>query len=55
MAKSRPHWFEHFPRKKKETAWLPWPVCIRCGLLLLKNEASQRAAKQSCRGHEEGD
>ena len=27
---------------------LHWPVCARCGLMLLKNEASRRAAKAVC-------
>lgn len=27
---------------------LSWPYCARCGLMLLKNDASRRAAKQQC-------
>lgn len=27
---------------------LPWPYCTRCGLLLLKNDASREAARKPC-------
>lgn len=27
---------------------LPWPVCARCGLLYLKNEATRRELKKPC-------
>lgn len=34
---------------------IPWPYCRGCGLLLLKNEATRRAARKPCpRDHEEG-
>jgi hypothetical protein len=26
----------------------PWPVCARCGLILLKNQATRLAAKRAC-------
>jgi hypothetical protein len=26
----------------------PWPYCTRCGLLLLRNEVTARAAKAAC-------
>lgn len=29
----------------------PWPVCARCGLVLLRNHATVQAAKAQCRGH----
>lgn len=27
---------------------IPWPLCCKCGLLLLKNEATRKAAKAAC-------
>lgn len=30
----------------------PWPVCQRCGLVALKNEATRRALRQPCGANE---
>lgn len=38
-----------FTRRLKR---LPWPYCAHCGLMLLKNEASKRAAKAVCEWEE---
>lgn len=27
---------------------ISWPYCVHCGLVLLKNEATRRAAAQKC-------
>lgn len=27
---------------------IPWPVCSRCGLVYLKNEATRKAIKEGC-------
>jgi hypothetical protein len=32
---------------------LHWMACTRCGLILLKNEASRRAAKKVCAWEED--
>lgn len=37
---------------RKSTCTLPWPLCCRCGLLVLKNEVSQQALKAPCPGRE---
>lgn len=31
---------------------LPWSFCARCGLIYLKNEATQRAIRASCTADE---
>ncbi len=43
---SRPH----RPRqiKVKGTAGYPWPVCQGCGLVYLKNAATERAVRAPC-------
>ena len=39
----------HNPKKE----WpLPWVFCIRCGLIYLRNEATQKAIKEPCKGAE---
>jgi len=38
--RSRPHEFSN--------RILHWPYCKHCGLLLIKNDATRRAAKQPC-------
>jgi hypothetical protein len=35
----------HSPKMRKR---IPWPVCSRCGLPYLKNEATRRAVKAPC-------
>lgn len=35
----------HSPGTLKRVAW---PVCTRCGLVYLKNEATRRAIKAAC-------
>lgn len=35
----------HNPKQRKR---LPWPVCSRCGLLYLRNEATRRAVRAAC-------
>lgn len=46
--------------KKKQHEWyIPslkrfnYPVCDKCGLIYLKNEATKRKANKPCPGHEE--
>lgn len=43
------HNFELLPKAKKGRGQA-WPVCRRCGLVLLKNAATQQAARQPCPG-----
>jgi len=43
---SKPHVFRH--RMPKRVPWLV--TCVYCGLIPLKNDASQRAAKKPCDG-----
>lgn len=31
---------------------LPWPYCVKCGLLYLRNEATRRAINAPCPGDE---
>ncbi len=35
----------HSPKAIKR---IPWPVCSRCGLLYLKNEATRKAINAAC-------
>jgi hypothetical protein len=42
------HVFVTLGRAKQSTVTIPWPVCKGCGLVLLKNPASQRAAREPC-------
>jgi hypothetical protein len=35
----------HSPKHIKR---IPWPVCSRCGLLYLKNEATAREVRKAC-------
>lgn len=37
-----------FHHGKQSTCSIPYPVCVGCGLVLLKNDVSQRAAKDVC-------
>lgn len=39
------HWV---PRLKA----FPFQFCAKCGLIWLKNEASQRAARKACKGEQ---
>lgn len=39
--------------RMKSTVGLPWPMCCRCGLVVLKNDVSIRAARQPCPGRED--
>lgn len=55
MAKSRratAHAFDAVATVTKRTTVrpIPWVVCQHCGLVALKNEASQRAARAACPG-----
>lgn len=34
----------HFKMRKR----LPWPCCQGCGLLLLRNKATEKAVKRGC-------
>lgn len=46
---------KNYGRQAKTHGWFLWKfgyrLCGTCGLLELRNEASQRAAKAPCRGH----
>lgn len=49
--KNTAHSWEHIGRGgRKSSVSIPYQYCDRCGLILLKNDASRRAAKQPCRG-----
>lgn len=47
------------PEKKNPHHWIhgirdfPWTFCGKCGLVKLRNEASAKRAKASCKGEEE--
>ncbi len=43
MKKGRPHNWA-YPVSKR----CPWNYCVRCGLIWLKNDASNKAAKKPC-------
>jgi hypothetical protein len=50
MTTKKTHAFTAFGRGgKKSSVSIPYQYCQNCGLILLKNEASQKAAKASCR------
>lgn len=49
----KPHRWTPLTLKKRSSISLPWSVCSRCGLVLLRNEASRRAAKAACKGLED--
>lgn len=55
----RPHAYALLPsapankRKRGTAAALTWPVCKRCGLVLLRNDATERAARKPCVGLED--
>jgi len=42
------HAFMPVANARRSTTTFTWPVCARCGLVLLKNPASQQAARASC-------
>lgn len=50
---TKPHVYGTLPKAKRSTTTLTWPVCKRCGLVLLMNEITNRAARQPCPGDEE--
>ena len=37
-----------YARKKNATVGFPWEVCRACGLVRLKNAASEKAARGAC-------
>jgi hypothetical protein len=47
------HNFEPLPKAKRSTCSVSWPVCKRCGLIGLRNEASERAARKPCPGRDD--
>lgn len=34
---------------------ITWPVCARCGLVALRNDASRKALRAPCPGKEDAD
>jgi len=51
VPKNLPHAFEKVGKGgKKSSVSVPWQYCDRCGLVLLRNEASNKAAKAPCSG-----
>ncbi|HEY0712278.1 MAG TPA: hypothetical protein VGF45_06375 [Polyangia bacterium] len=32
----------------KNVKRMPWPLCTRCGLLALRNDASRKALREQC-------
>jgi hypothetical protein len=49
----KPHVFRKGKRAKRSTTSIPWDICHRCGRVLLRNAASQRAANAMCGGLED--
>ncbi len=47
------HKFKPLPKARRSTVTIPWPVCVRCGLMLLKNDASRKAERKPCGGLED--
>lgn len=37
-------------KRARSTASFAWPICDRCGLVALRNPASQAAARKPCGG-----
>lgn len=45
------HVFDTVPVKRRTTTRpVPWVVCVHCGLVALKNDATQRATRAACPG-----
>ena len=44
----RGHQPQSYGTKRKSTASIPWPICTRCGLVYLRNEATAKAVKKGC-------
>ena len=44
----RAHNWAPLIRAKKSSSTLPWPVCKGCGLLALKNAATEKAMRAPC-------
>ena len=42
------HKWGTFTHGKQSTCTIPYPVCSGCGLVLLKNDVSQKAAREVC-------
>lgn len=40
-------------RAKRSTCSIPWLCCRRCGLILLKNRATDAASRKACPGLED--
>lgn len=54
--KRRPHRLDGRMRwGRRSTTTLPWPVCVNCGLVILKNAATAKAAAKPCEGDREDD
>lgn len=32
---------------------MPWPYCVKCGLIYLRNEATRKAINAPCQGDDE--
>lgn len=39
---------EPLPKAKRSTWSIPWQVCKRCGLIYLKNRATDAATRKPC-------
>jgi len=51
---SRQHtWWR--PSQRRNTKSFHWFICTFCGLVLLKNAATQKLVKQGCKGAEQED
>lgn len=45
------HAFEKLPKAKKEKhSRIPWVCCTRCGLVAIRNRATERAMRKACVG-----
>lgn len=37
----------------KNSRKIPWPYCIKCGLFMLRNKATETEASKPCKGSDE--
>ncbi len=51
--KKKAHFWGILLSAPRSTVRITNPVCLHCGMMWLKNDASDRAAKASCPGAEE--
>jgi len=53
MAKIKQHSFDGKIVTGKKSRGIPYPVCTKCGMILLKNEASRKEATKPCPGSDD--